>query len=479
MAGISAPLPRSATPKFALRALGDDRLVRLAAAGDERAFEAIYERYHQALYRYCRSIVGNSEDAADALQSTMASALRGLSGEERTITLKPWLFRIAHNESISLLRKRRAHAPIDDDFELEAPEDDPAMRQRLRELVADLKQLPEAQRGALVMHELSGLRYREIGEALGTTDKHARQIVFEARTALHDMAEGRAMECESVQRAISDNDGRVLRGRRIRSHLRGCSDCAGFAELMGTRKRDLAMIAPPIPAGLAAGLLHHILGGGGGTLGGGGGGIAAAATGKAVATPLLAKAGIVVAAAALAGAGTYEIEQSQTHHANRTHQSAPAAAARHAEAVNRTINLPKAAAAVPGSSKLAPGARGKHHGATNKQTAAHTHPAHPTHPAHSQTPAGTTGPGKPAHPTHPTHPAQPTQGPKSTPPGQQRRQDVGAKPKKTPPSELKKQQQQSAPVVTVPVQVPAPPLPTGATGCTGNGHGNPVGNQHC
>ena len=222
MAGISAPLPRSATPKFALRALGDDRLVRLAAAGDERAFEAIYERYHQALYRYCRSIVGNSEDAADALQSTMASALRGLSGEERTITLKPWLFRIAHNESISLLRKRRAHAPIDDDFELEAPEDDPAMRQRLRELVADLKQLPEAQRSALVMHELSGLRYREIGEALGTTDKHARQIVFEARTALHDMAEGRAMECESVQRAISDNDGRVLRGRR-----RLAAECGG------------------------------------------------------------------------------------------------------------------------------------------------------------------------------------------------------------------------------------------------------------
>jgi hypothetical protein len=52
-------------------------------------------------------------------------------------------------------------------------------------------------------------------------------------------------------------------------------------------------------------------------------------------------------------------------------------------------------------------------------------------------------------------------------------------PKKTPPSQLKKQQQQSAPVVSVPVQVPAPPLPTGTTGCPGNGHGNATGNPHC
>ncbi len=53
-----------------------------------------------------------------------------------------------------------------------------------------------------------------------------------------------------------------MRGRRIRAHLRACPDCAGFAELMGTRKRDLAAIAPPLPAALAAGLLHNILGGG-------------------------------------------------------------------------------------------------------------------------------------------------------------------------------------------------------------------------
>src|SRR3954452_19723845 len=179
MAGIPAPLPRAKTPGFALGAMSDDRLSRLAAAGDQRAFEVIYQRHYQALYRYCRSIVGNADDAADALQSTMAAALRGLAGERRQIAVRPWLFRIAHNESISLLRKRRAHATIDDAYEVEAPAHDPGVSQRLEQLVTDLQQLPDSQRGALVMHELSGLRYRAIGEALNTTEKHARQLVYE------------------------------------------------------------------------------------------------------------------------------------------------------------------------------------------------------------------------------------------------------------------------------------------------------------
>src|SRR5437763_6479480 len=139
MHGVAAQFPQARMPAPAVRMLGDDRLLRLASAGDSRAFEVIYERHHQALYRYCRSIVGNAEDAADALQSTMASAMRGLVGERREIALRPWLFRIAHNESISLLRKRHSHATIEDALELEAPVHDPAVAQRLRDLVADLR----------------------------------------------------------------------------------------------------------------------------------------------------------------------------------------------------------------------------------------------------------------------------------------------------------------------------------------------------
>jgi DNA-directed RNA polymerase specialized sigma24 family protein len=102
--GIGSALPRL---------LGDERLARLAGAGDERAFAAIYRRYGQELHHYCCAILGDAEDAADALQNTMVSALRALPGEAREIALKPWLYRVAHNESVSLRRRRRAEVELE------------------------------------------------------------------------------------------------------------------------------------------------------------------------------------------------------------------------------------------------------------------------------------------------------------------------------------------------------------------------------
>src|SRR5688572_12663795 len=98
----------------ALSLLSDDRLARLAAKGSSAAFSTVYRRHHQAIYRYCLSIVGNEHDARDALQDTMASALRAIQGEEREISLRPWLFRIAHNEAISVLRRKRRETPVDE-----------------------------------------------------------------------------------------------------------------------------------------------------------------------------------------------------------------------------------------------------------------------------------------------------------------------------------------------------------------------------
>ena len=135
------------------RLVSDERLTRRAVGGDERAFAAIFSRYHQSLYRFCLAIVGNPDDASEALQNTMIKILRALPGEERRIDLKPWLYRIAHNEAIDLLRRRRETRELD--VEQIAPgyglADDVATRERLRRLIADLKELPERQREVLVM----------------------------------------------------------------------------------------------------------------------------------------------------------------------------------------------------------------------------------------------------------------------------------------------------------------------------------------
>ena len=275
----------------------------------------MYAKHHQELFRYCLSILRNREDAEDALQATMAAALRSLPAERREIALRPWLFRVAHNESISLLRTRRPTAELDDHDGHAGPTAEAALeeRDRLRQLVADLRSLPERQSAAIVMRELSGLSYAEIAAAVSSSEGAVRQAVYEGRVALRANEEGREMECENVRQVISNRDGRRLRGRALRAHLEECDGCTAFAASIERRRSDLAALCPPIPALAAAGVFSGVLGGGGhgGAAAAAGGASAASATGIAgvgggVAGSLAIKGAALVAAAGIA-AGAADI----------------------------------------------------------------------------------------------------------------------------------------------------------------------------
>src|SRR5918995_831862 len=230
-----------------------------AARGDAIAFAAAYERHHQALYRYCRSILRHEEDAQDALQSTFARAFAALQDERRDFELKPWLFRIAHNEAISILRRRRETSELGDLAGDETEmEERVSEREELRILRHDLADLPDRQRSALVLRELNGLSHAEIGTVLDLTPAAVKQAIFEARTALFSCREGREMACHDVRRMLSDGDGRVLRGRGVRAHLRSCPDCRRFKIDLEQRPRALQALVPPLPAGVAASLFAQL-----------------------------------------------------------------------------------------------------------------------------------------------------------------------------------------------------------------------------
>ena len=286
--------------------LGDERLARLAAAGHERAFAVVYQRYHQPLYRYCRSILRNDADAQDALQSTFAAAFAALGRGQRDAPIRPWLFRIAYNEAVSALRRRRPTAELSaaSGACTTSTEDRVAERAELRMLLRDLHKLSERQRSALVMRELSGLSHEEIAIALGTSVGTAKQTIYEARRSLFEFAEGREMPCDEIRRTISDADGRALRGRRVRAHLRECEACAEFAAAISERRAELRALAPALPTAAAAGLLEHIVGAGSGH-GAGAGlvGLATATAGKTAAAALTtnALAGMAVVAGATGG----------------------------------------------------------------------------------------------------------------------------------------------------------------------------------
>lgn len=303
------------------RLVSDDRLAHRAKDGDPRAFEAIYRRYHQDLYRFCLAMLGNPADAQEALQDTMVKVLRGLPGETRHIHLKPWLYRIARNESIETIRRRRDNVEIDAEqlVSTSRVSDTAEARERLRKLIADFKELPERQRAALVMRELAGLGFAEIAEAFETSAAVARQTVYEARLSLRQMEEGREMGCAEVTRELSDGDGRITRRRGVRAHLRSCPNCRAFDESIAIRHRDLAAIAP-LPLAVSAGLLHGVLtgqanaavgasaaglgGAAGGGVGGGAGGLAGtvgAGAGKVVATSAIVKSVATIAVVAAVG----------------------------------------------------------------------------------------------------------------------------------------------------------------------------------
>lgn len=347
MSDIALPIHGASGPPLAERLLSDERLAKLAGRGDARAFRTLYERHHQTIYRYCRSIVRNDHDAQDALQSAMACAYAALCASERDLAVRPWLFRIAHNEAISILRRRPredqltdAHESLNSDVERTAEE-----RERLSMLLADLQALPERQRAALLMRELSGLSIEEIAGALSVSTGAAKQTLFEARSSLHEFAKGRAMECEAVRRAISEHDGRVLRGRGLRAHLRDCSGCRDFRVLIETRGADLRALAPALPATLASATLTRLLAHGGGGHTTGAGATAGSALGGHVAASSFVSKGLAgVAVMAVATAGTIHLTAGNRGNTRRLPNAISASGRDHARS-NATETLVSSGAA--------------------------------------------------------------------------------------------------------------------------------------
>jgi RNA polymerase sigma factor (sigma-70 family) len=171
-----------------LRLQSDERLAELAANGHEAAFDAIVDRYRAPLTRYCAGIVGPSR-AEDAAQQALINAHDALQRTDEVRHLRSWLYRIAHNASLNVLRAVRDDVSLDAASDATAvAEDGPAAAfersERFRATVDALRELPERQRAALVLRELEGRSHEEIAESLGVTKGSARQHLMRARVAL-------------------------------------------------------------------------------------------------------------------------------------------------------------------------------------------------------------------------------------------------------------------------------------------------------
>lgn len=226
----------------------DERLVALFREGHERAFETIVSRYRPALVRFCGRILPESR-TEDAAQQTFINAHAALlATDEPPAQLRPWLYTIARNASLNMLRQNGwSYEQIPLDFDgVRRPDQVVEQRIQLQNTVAAVNDLPDRQRNALVMREFEGRTYEEIALALGTGDGAVRQLLNRARGALRAAASA-VMPPPVVERAAATMQ--QADGRRLAEVLGGMG-AAGVAKAGAT-----ALVAGSLVVGAVSGPL--------------------------------------------------------------------------------------------------------------------------------------------------------------------------------------------------------------------------------
>jgi RNA polymerase sigma factor (sigma-70 family) len=315
---ISSPL---------LRLRSDDQLVALFRSGSEEAFRVIHDRYRQRLFAYTRQMLsGSRSDAEDALQDVFLRAYAALRVDNRPVVLRAWLYRVAHNRCIDQLR--RPTPQPSEVFEMSrGPLADPIAqaerREDLRRLVADVRELPEQQRSALLMREMEGLSYADLASALDVSVPAVKSLLVRARVSLVESIEARDTSCVDIRNDIAAAIDRGVRANgRVRRHVRECEGCQDYNTRMRGVQRSFSELAPGHgPFGLIAKLLGIGGAGSGAAAGGTAAGGGAAAVGAGATAVTATKVAAIVCCAAITAGGAVEIGSST----KTSHHHAPAA----------------------------------------------------------------------------------------------------------------------------------------------------------
>lgn len=181
-------------PKSGLPEVTDAELVSRSKAGDTRAFGELVTRYQKTVYRIILRMVRTPDDADDLTQDTFVRAYRGLKTFKEEFDFHPWLYRIAVNQAINFLNKRKRQAAVDlDDVpeteikqgpEPESPIQSASRRELVAQLEEALEKLPDEQRTVFLLRVQEGLSYEEIAEAMDTPKGTVMSRLARARMAL-------------------------------------------------------------------------------------------------------------------------------------------------------------------------------------------------------------------------------------------------------------------------------------------------------
>ena len=157
----------------------EQELVARAREGDERAFEQLVADNEKRVYNLCRRLAGNPEDGAELAQEAFLNAWRGLPRFQGESSFATWIYRLASNVCIDFLRKEKRRRSLSMTVSLDGEEGE-----RQGAVARGLDRLSPEHRQALVLRELQGLSYAEIGRALGLEEGTVKSRISRARLAL-------------------------------------------------------------------------------------------------------------------------------------------------------------------------------------------------------------------------------------------------------------------------------------------------------
>jgi RNA polymerase sigma-70 factor, ECF subfamily len=186
--------------------LGDDQLVELARGRDEAAVRALTQRYNRRLFRVARSILRDDAEAEDVVQETYVRAITGLEYFRGDASFGTWITRIAMNEALGRLRRRRPTVDWESygknrmpaeiiNFPLSAASSDPERTMAQREIRAVLEhaidELPDAFRAVFVARVVEGMSVEETADLFGLRAETVKTRLHRARNLLRDALDKR------------------------------------------------------------------------------------------------------------------------------------------------------------------------------------------------------------------------------------------------------------------------------------------------
>src|SRR5215213_3091336 len=245
----SAVLPGLAARSPLMRLKSDEQLIALTRKGQQGAFEVLVQRYQSRLLAFCRHMLGSTEDAEDVLQEVFAASFNAMLADERPINARPWLYRIVRNRCLNHLRRPTpAGQDSMDIFETDGgatTADTVHKREEFRQIVADVQDLPETQRTALLLREIDALSYDDIAHAMDTTVPSVKSLLVRARVSLAEAAEARLLTCDEVRLELGEvAEGIARSSAPVRRHLKACDRCRVFRTELRRTTKALAAVYP-------------------------------------------------------------------------------------------------------------------------------------------------------------------------------------------------------------------------------------------